>query len=230
MVGQICHLPTRIVVDADDGNVCVRCGSGVEQSRLGVEVVPHRRMEVQVVAGQIREAADGEVHAVDTAEAQRVAGHLHHNGVDALFDHHRQQRLEVGRLRRRQRTGLIAAVDPHTDRADQAGHPACRSQSRLDQIRGGGLARGSGDADDAKLLRRSSVDRGGQLAEHRARGSDGSAQAHRRRGRSAPPPRRRSGQRPHRWTLRRRQSRLRAPRPLAAPRRGRPPGHPDHAR
>ena len=43
-----------------------------------------------MIPRQVGEAADREVHAVDTAEAQRVAGHLHHHGIHALFDHHRE--------------------------------------------------------------------------------------------------------------------------------------------
>ena len=55
------HRPARVVVDAHHRSVCVRWGFGVEQPRLGVEVVLHRRMEVQMVARQVGEAADREV-------------------------------------------------------------------------------------------------------------------------------------------------------------------------
>ena len=93
MVREAGHRASRVVVDADHGNACVRWRFRVEQPCLGVEVVLHRRVEVQVVARQVGESADREVHAVDAAQRQRVAGDLHHHGVDALFDHHRQQRL-----------------------------------------------------------------------------------------------------------------------------------------
>ena len=98
-----------------------------------------------------------------------MAGHLHHHGVDALFDHHRQQRLQIGRLGCGQRAGLVASVDADADSADQPGHPLRRPQAGLDQIGGGGLARRAGDPDDPQVLRRMAVDGGGQLAEHRTR-------------------------------------------------------------
>ena len=163
------HGAAGVVVDAHHRNVCVRRRLGVEQPRLGVEVVVHRRVEVQVVARQVGEAADREFHAVDPAESERVAGHLHHHGVDARLQHRRQQRLQLGRLGCGQRAWLIAPVDPHADRADQACHPPRGPQSCLDQIGRRGLTGGSGDPDDAQPLGRMAVDRGGQLAEHRPR-------------------------------------------------------------
>ena len=142
---------------------------GVEQPGLGIQVVRHRGMEVEVVARQVREPADREVHRIDPSQRQRVTGHLHHHRVYPAFGHHRQQRLQIGRLRGGQRARLVAAVDPDPDRPDQARHPSRRTQAGLDQVGGGGLAGRTGDADDAQPLRRMAVDRGGHLAEHRAR-------------------------------------------------------------
>ena len=111
-------------------------------------------MEVEVVAGQVGEPADREVHGVDAAQRQRVAGHLHHDRVDAALDHHREQRLQIGRLGRGQRARLVAPVDADADGADQPGDPARRAQPGLDQIGRRGLAGRAGHADDAQPLRR----------------------------------------------------------------------------
>ena len=196
----------RLVVDAHHRNVGVRGGLGVEQPRLGVEVVLHRRMEVQVVAGQIGEPAHGEVHGVDPAQGQRVAGHLHHDGVDAALDHHGEQRLQVGGLRGGERAGLVAPVDPDADGADQAGDPAGGPQPGLHQIGRGGLARGAGHADDAHALRRVAVD--GARPPRRAppAASGAPAPARRRRRRSARRPSGRSAPRPPPARRRRRRS------------------------
>ena len=124
------HRAARVVVDAHHRSGCVRWRSGREQPRLGVEVVLHRRVEVEVVPRQVGEAADREVDAVDAPEAQRVAGHLHHHGVDALFDHQRQQGLQIGRLGGGQRARQVLARDPDADGADQARAPGRRPADR----------------------------------------------------------------------------------------------------
>jgi hypothetical protein len=126
-------------------------------------------MEVEVVARQVGEPAHLEPDGVDAAEAQRVARHLHHDGVHPALEHQCQQRLQIGRLRRGQRTRFVTAVDADADGADEPGHPARGPQAGLDQIRRRGLARRSGDADDAKPLRRVPVDGGRDGAQYRPR-------------------------------------------------------------
>ena len=106
-------------------------------------------MEVEVVPGQVGESADLEMHTVDAAKGQRVTGHLHHHGVDALLDHHGQQRLQVGRLGGGQRAGLISSVDADADSTDQPGHPLRRPEPGFDEVGGRGFAGRSGDTDDA---------------------------------------------------------------------------------
>ena len=126
-------------------------------------------MEVEVVTRQVGEAADREFDAVDASEAQRVAGHLHHHGVDVLFEHQRQQRLKIGRLGCGQLARQVLTRDPDADRADQTSDPSSRPQPRLDQIGGGGLARRAGHPDHPQVPRRVAVHGGGQPAEHRSR-------------------------------------------------------------
>ncbi len=123
-----------------------------------------------MVAGEVGEGADGEIEAVDPAQAQRVAGHLHHRDVDTAFDHHRQQFLDVGRLRGGQGAGDRDPVDAHPDRADQPDATLGGPQPRLHQVADGGFAGGAGDADDRQPCRRAPVDDGGQLPEDGPRG------------------------------------------------------------
>ena len=108
----------------------VRRRSGIEQPRLGVEVVLHRRVEVEVVARQVGEPADREAR-------RRRPGRGSARGWTPpsprcrrrCSSHHRQQRLQVGRLRRGQRAGHVVAVDPDADGADQARDPPGGAQT-----------------------------------------------------------------------------------------------------
>ena len=139
----------------------------VEQPSLGVEVGLHRRVEVEVVAGQVGETARGEADSVHPAELQGVAGHLHHRGVHAALGHHRQQGLQRGRLRCGQCAGHVGSGDADADGADQSRGALGRAQPRLDQVGRRRLAGGAGDAEDHHPVRRVAVDRGGELTEHR---------------------------------------------------------------
>ncbi len=58
-----------------------RARSGVNSARLGGEVVLDVGVEVEVVAAEVGEGRDVEDDAVDPAEHERVAGHLHRAGV-----------------------------------------------------------------------------------------------------------------------------------------------------
>ena len=95
--------------------------------------------------------------------------HLHHHGVHPLFEHDRQQRLELGCFRRGQSTLLLTAVDPDADGTDQPSHPIRGAQAGLDQIGGGRLAGRAGHTDDAQMIRRPTVDGGGDFSQYRAR-------------------------------------------------------------
>ena len=49
-----------------------------------------------------------------------MAGDLHHHGVDAAFEHHGEQRLQVGGFGSGQPARQILARDPHADGADKS--------------------------------------------------------------------------------------------------------------
>ena len=139
-----------------------------EQQGLGLEVVRHGGVKVEVVAGEVGETTDREVGAVDPAQRQRVTRHLHDHRVHAALGHRGEHRLQRGGLRSRQRAGDVGAVDADADGADQPGRAPASAQAGLDKISRGGLARRSGDPDDRHPVRRVSVHRGGQAAEHAA--------------------------------------------------------------
>ena len=77
--------------------------AGGEQARLGLEVALHRPVEVEVVAGEVREHGDREAGAVDAVQRERVRRHLHRHRVSSLVAPARELLLEVGRLGRRPR-------------------------------------------------------------------------------------------------------------------------------
>ena len=81
-------------------------------------------------------AADGEADAVDAAQRQRVAGHLHGDVGDAALGHHGQQGLQVGRLgggerRPRPRSSPIMVA---TVPISPVVRPAARSPARIRNV------------------------------------------------------------------------------------------------
>lgn len=125
-----------------------------------------------MLGAQVVEDGDVEDAAVDAAEHQGVAGDLHGHGLDAAFAHDREEGLEVGGLGGGP-LGLDALVaDAHLDGADQSGAAVRRAQAAFDEVRRGGLAGGSGDADLEQALAGVAVDRGGELAHPAARVGD----------------------------------------------------------
>lgn len=123
-----------------------------------------------MLRAEVVEHRDVEDAAVDPAEDQRVAGDLHRDGVHAPFAHHGEQGLEVGGLGGGA-FGLEAFVaDACLDGADESGDPVGRRvESALDEVRGGGLAGGAGDADLEQALAGVAVDGGREGAHPGAR-------------------------------------------------------------
>ena len=75
----------------------------MKSEALALEVVLDVGVEVEVVAAEVEEDRDVEDDAVDPAHHQRVAGDLHRAGRDLALAHHREEPVQVGRLRRGQR-------------------------------------------------------------------------------------------------------------------------------
>ena len=146
------------VVGVDHAHAAV-----LEQDRLGVAVGLHGLVEIQVVLGQVREDAHGVGNPVHPVQHQGVGGDLHHHMGAARLPHLGQQGLQVPGLRRGPLRGDHGIADHVLVRADEA-HlgPQHLLQHRLQEIRGGGLAVGAGDADHGHVLRRVAVEVGPQ--------------------------------------------------------------------
>ena len=140
----------------------------VEEQRLRLEVVLHRRVEVEVVLAQVGKPGDVEISAADSAEHQRVRGHLHHHVGHTFVPHPRKQRLQRRRLRGGQLRRDIAPRNPRARRTDQPDLVPRSGQPALEQIRRCRLARGPGHAKQEHAFRRPPVDLGRHLAEHGA--------------------------------------------------------------
>ena len=107
--------PAVLVVDVDQPEPGALGG---EERRLGGEVVVDVAVEVEVVAAEVEEDRDVEDDPVDPAHHERVARDLHRADLHAALAHHREQAVQVGRLRRRERGLHVLAGDPGADGAD----------------------------------------------------------------------------------------------------------------
>ena len=129
----------------------------LEQQRLGLEVVLHRRVEIQVILAQVRKRHHVEVHAAHAAQLQSVAGYLHHQVRGAFGNHACQQGLQRGRLRSGQRGRNRLAIDTSAGGTDQPHLQSGIQQGLLYQVAGGGLAGCAGDANGLQLAGRVAV-------------------------------------------------------------------------
>ena len=136
-----------------------------EQQLLGLGVLVHRAVDVEVVLRQVRERRDRELEAGQAVHRQRRRRHLHHRVGHAVGDHLRERRVQHVRCRRGVRRVVALAVPAVVDRADHARVVAGRAQDRLDEIGRGGLAVGTGDADQRQPPRRMIGQRGDREAE-----------------------------------------------------------------
>ena len=149
--GGMGHEPLRPgVIGVVNAGVAV-----LEQQRLGVAVGLHSLMEIQVVLGEVGEDAHGIVHAVHPVQGQGVGGDLHDHVGAAALPHLGKQPLELKGLRRGALRGDDLVADHILVRADEA-HlgPGLLLQNGLEEIGGGGLAVGAGDAHHGHGVRR----------------------------------------------------------------------------
>lgn len=91
------------VVNVDDGHG-LAAGPGVlshllEQLRLGLEIILHGVVVIQVVLGQVGENAHVKINAGHAFLVQRMGGYLHGNAAAAVFKHLLQQVFQLQRGR-----------------------------------------------------------------------------------------------------------------------------------
>ncbi len=110
--------PTVVVVHHDDP---ATRPLRREQGGLGREVVLEVGVKVQMVLRQVGEAGDVVDDPVDAAQHQRVAGHLHYARRGASLAHHREQRVQLRRLRCGTHAGKLLIAYPRLDGSDQTG-------------------------------------------------------------------------------------------------------------
>ena len=115
--------PSTVLVADVDGRG--RRSSPQEQPPLGVEVVLHRRVEVEVVLAQVREDERREPDPVEAPERRAVRGRLHGAAPVPGVEHLAEEPLEVDRLGGRAGRRPALAVDAGLDRSEQPG-PAPR--------------------------------------------------------------------------------------------------------
>ena len=108
----------------------MRAAETLEKLRFRGEIILHRLMVVEMVLCEIREHRRVELAARYAVLRQRVGRDLHHDVLDAFFDHARQQPLEIDDIRRRVLTRQPFLFDHRLDRADQADFMARMPQNR----------------------------------------------------------------------------------------------------
>ena len=126
--------------------------AAVKQNSLGVAIFLHGAVEIQMILTEIGKNTHGKADAVDPVQHQRVGGYLHDGVGAAGVGHPAQQLLQLEGLRRGALRVEHLAADHVLDGADETHLGAgLLLQNALDEIGGGGLAAGAGNADHSHL-------------------------------------------------------------------------------
>ena len=115
-----------------------------------------------VVGGKVGEHPDVVLNAGDPVHLEPQAGHLHDAGVAARLHHAAQQPLEVAALGGGVVQRMMVSRPAHPVGADQPHFAPGGRQHGGNQVGGGGLALGAGDADHRQLSGRFAVEPDGQ--------------------------------------------------------------------
>ena len=145
--------PPVLVAEIDDARSWALAPLGQEQPALGEEVLLHRRVEVQVVLGEVGEDDGREGDRTDPLQCKGVGGDLHRTGPVARVEHRPQVGLQVDRLGRGAEDRPVLPADDRLHRPQQAALHAARFQQRPHQICRGGLAVGARHPEHGKLPR-----------------------------------------------------------------------------
>ena len=165
-VGQgIAQLRSKRVVDVDHGRTQSRPR---EQPGLGRAVGGHVTVVIEVVAREVGERGDVEMHAIGPTLIERMRADFHRDALRACIDHAGQQCVQMQHERRRETGRLQVAMQPGAQRAAAAGADAQQLPCLHQQLHGGGLAIGAGDADNGNARGHAVMERIGQRAKPRA--------------------------------------------------------------
>ena len=167
------------VVGIGDGGAGGAAGGlveGGEEPALGLAVGLEALVEVEMVAGQVREDGDVEGDLVEAVEGEAVAGGFDDGVLAARLDHLAEEALDLGRLGGGHAVGVAVDVGPgHVgiDGAETADAGAGGFEDGREDVGGGRLAVGAGDADDGEVAAGVAVEGGRGLREGHARIFDG---------------------------------------------------------
>ena len=112
------------IVDVEDARPIAR--QHLEQAPLGLKVMLHVLMKIEVIARQVREDGGGEARPVDAAERQRMRRHFHRAGAAPAVDHFAEKPLHIGCLRCRTRRLAKLVADLVRHGAEYPAPNACR--------------------------------------------------------------------------------------------------------
>ena len=123
-----------------------------EQPQLGVEIVVETGVIIEMVAREIGEAGRRQAHAVEPSLVEAMRGGLHRQMGHAFARQSVKGLVQADRVRRRQRAVNGAARLDHADRAERGRRKTAEGENLPREIGDRGLARRSGDCDDAFRL------------------------------------------------------------------------------
>jgi hypothetical protein len=141
-----------------------------EEMSLGVTVGVHGHVKIEMILGQVREDGYVEVDALYPRQRQRVRGHFHGHGSDALVHHAPKQPLRLERLRGGLAGGHAESADAVLHGADETGASPLGGEQSVHEIGGRGLAVGARDPDHRQRSGRMPEVRVGEAGQRLARG------------------------------------------------------------
>ena len=106
----------------------------LKEQALGIAVILHSFMEVQMVLGNIRQHSAVIFNACHTLQRQSMAGNLHNAVIAAGAAHSVQCFLQVNYVRSSVMRFGNLIVNHNIDSADQANLVACLAQNQTDNI------------------------------------------------------------------------------------------------
>ena len=141
---------------------------GREELAFGLAVGLEALVEVEMVASQVCEHGDVEVHLVEAVESEAVAGRLDDGVLAAGLDHGAKESLHLRGFGSRHalgvavdvRAGYVGVDGPEATDANAGGF-----EDGGQEVGGRGLAVRAGDADDGELAARVAMEGGGGLRE-----------------------------------------------------------------
>ena len=109
-------------------------GQMLKEQALGIAVILHSFMEVQVILGNIRQHSAVIFNACHTLQSQRMTGNLHYAVITAGTAHSIQCLLQVNYIRSSIMRFGDLIVNHNIDSANQANLIACLAQNQADNI------------------------------------------------------------------------------------------------